>query len=169
MSSSFNASSLRNSSQRAFRQRKEGYIKKLEEQVRDFHTLEENYKAIQAENYQLRDYIINLQQRLIDTQQDYPQPPSNIDLPHPRHDPLQQITVPTAQMGPSAAQQLQASAAQAVADLGSGKHHQDDTAYLTGNGFGVKKAKDDSQSLEMADSSNRMEANGTNVSVQERR
>jgi len=47
--------------QRAFRQRKEGYIKKLEEQVRELHSLEDNYKAIQAENYSLRNilYIYN--------------------------------------------------------------------------------------------------------------
>ena len=40
--------------QRAFRQRKEGHIKKLEEQVRDYNQLSENYKALQAENYQVR-------------------------------------------------------------------------------------------------------------------
>ncbi|MCJ1339095.1 hypothetical protein MMC09_004384 [Bachmanniomyces sp. S44760] len=71
--------------QRAFRQRKEGYIRKLEDQVRDYNLLNENYKTVQAENYQLRDYIINLQSRLIESQGDFPQPPSNIDLPHPRN------------------------------------------------------------------------------------
>lgn len=40
--------------QRAFRQRKEGYIKKLEEQVKEFQNMEHNYKALQNENYQLR-------------------------------------------------------------------------------------------------------------------
>lgn len=69
--------------QRAFRQRKEGYIKKLEEQVRDYNILNDNYKTIQAENYQLRDYIINLQSRLIESQGDFPQPPPNIDGLHP--------------------------------------------------------------------------------------
>ncbi|PQE22870.1 bZip transcription factor protein [Rutstroemia sp. NJR-2017a BBW] len=68
--------------QRAFRQRKEGYIKKLEEQVRDFHSLEENYKAIHAENYSLREYIIRLQSRLIESQGEFPQPPPNINLSH---------------------------------------------------------------------------------------
>ncbi|KIY03867.1 uncharacterized protein Z520_00558 [Fonsecaea multimorphosa CBS 102226] len=65
--------------QRAFRQRKEGYIKKLEEQVRDYQVLSENFKAVQAENYQLRDYIINLQSRLLESQGEVPPPPSNVD------------------------------------------------------------------------------------------
>ncbi|MCJ1350851.1 MAG: hypothetical protein MMC33_000832 [Icmadophila ericetorum] len=129
--------------QRAFRQRKEGHIKKLEEQVRDYNQLSENYKALQAENYQLRDYIINLQSRLIESQGDYPQPPSNIDLPHPRssdpnggphappsHHPHQMHPVhpqhppvaPTAPMGSSAIGQLQA--ASAAQDLRGGPHVQ---------------------------------------------
>ncbi|KIW44103.1 hypothetical protein, variant 3 [Exophiala oligosperma] len=65
--------------QRAFRQRKEGYIKKLEEQVRDYQALSDNFKAVQAENYQLRDYIINLQSRLLESQGEVPPPPSNVD------------------------------------------------------------------------------------------
>ncbi|KAK5947343.1 hypothetical protein PMZ80_001493 [Knufia obscura] len=65
--------------QRAFRQRKEGYIKKLEEQVRDYQALSDNFKAVQAENYQLRDYIINLQSRLLESQHEVPPPPSNVD------------------------------------------------------------------------------------------
>ncbi|KAI4149727.1 MAG: hypothetical protein LQ340_004474 [Diploschistes diacapsis] len=69
--------------QRAFRQRKEGHIKKLEEQVRDYQLLTENYKAVQAENYQLRDYIINLQSRLIESQGNFPPAPSNINLQQP--------------------------------------------------------------------------------------
>lgn len=97
--------------------------------MRDLHLLEENYKAVQAENYQLRDYIINLQSRLIESQGDYPQPPSNIDLPHPRPDASSMthhpLAAPTAPMVPSAESQLQASAAQAqaVAEMGNGKHH----------------------------------------------
>jgi len=64
--------------QRAFRQRKEGYIKKLEEQVRDYAMLTENYKNVQAENYQLRDYIISLQSRLLESQGEVPPPPTNV-------------------------------------------------------------------------------------------
>ncbi|RFU24642.1 hypothetical protein B7463_g11699, partial [Scytalidium lignicola] len=71
--------------QRAFRQRKEGYIKKLEEQVREMNALEDNYKAIQTENYSLREYIIHLQSRLIESQGEYPQPPPNINLSHPQN------------------------------------------------------------------------------------
>ena len=51
--------------------------------MRDLAQLNESYKALQHENYQLRDYIISLQSRLIDTQGEYPQPPSDIDLTHP--------------------------------------------------------------------------------------
>jgi len=69
--------------QRAFRQRKEGYIKKLEEQVREFNSLEESFKSIQTENYSLREYIIHLQSRLIESQGEYPQPPPNVNLSHP--------------------------------------------------------------------------------------
>jgi len=130
--------------QRAFRQRKEGYIKKLEEQVRDYALLNENYKAVQAENYQLRDYIINLQSRLIESQGEFPQPPSNIDLPHPRsseHMQQQPPPAPSQAMGPSAVSQLQASAAQAVADMGSGKHHHEEAAYLTGPDFPSKRIR----------------------------
>lgn len=81
--------------QRAFRQRKEGYIKKLEEQVRDYQALSENFKAVQSENYQLRDYIINLQSRLLESQHEVPPPPSNVDGlqpgAHKQHQPLQHI------------------------------------------------------------------------------
>lgn len=72
--------------QRAFRQRKEGYIKKLEEQVKDFGGLEQNYKLLQNENYQLREYILSLQSRLLESQADFPPAPSHINLhavPHP--------------------------------------------------------------------------------------
>lgn len=130
-----------NNSQRAFRQRKEGYIKKLEEQVRELHALEDNYKAIQAENYSLREYIIHLQSRLIESQGEYPQPPPNVNLNHPharqheQHlDHLQRghDGAPVAPMAPiSQAHQLQASAARtlAAAGLNSGKHAQDDHNY----------------------------------------
>ncbi|KAL7274733.1 hypothetical protein RUND412_002358 [Rhizina undulata] len=66
--------------QRAFRQRKEGYIKKLEEQVRDFAQMQESYKQIQSENYQLRDYIIALQSRLIESQGEDAVPPPPLPL-----------------------------------------------------------------------------------------
>ncbi|KAK7743119.1 hypothetical protein SLS53_004204 [Cytospora paraplurivora] len=75
--------------QRAFRQRKEGYIKKLEQQVRDYGEMEQQFKALQTENYSLREYIVHLQSRLIDAQVEPPQPPPNINLsasiPSPMH------------------------------------------------------------------------------------
>lgn len=42
--------------------------------------MEHNYKALQNENYQLREYILNLQSRLLETQSDYPPAPSHINL-----------------------------------------------------------------------------------------
>ncbi|KAH6671889.1 putative transcription factor kapC [Halenospora varia] len=115
--------------QRAFRQRKEGYIKKLEEQVREMHALEENYKSIQAENYSLREYIIHLQSRLIESQGEYPQPPPNVNLSHPHargHEHMEHVQrhegAPVASMSgmpslnPNAARNL------AAASLNSGKH-----------------------------------------------
>ncbi|KAK0665892.1 putative transcription factor kapC [Cercophora samala] len=69
--------------QRAFRQRKEGYIKKLEQQVQEFNQMEESFKAMQAENFQLREYIVHLQSRLLESQGNYPPPPDNISLAHP--------------------------------------------------------------------------------------
>jgi len=122
--------------QRAFRQRKEGYIKKLEEQVRELHALEDNYKAIQAENYSLREYIIHLQSRLIESQGEYPQPPPNVNLshPHPRqHEHIEHIQrhegASVAPLAPMS--QLQASAARtlAAAGLNSSKHSQEDHGY----------------------------------------
>ncbi|KAI0396280.1 hypothetical protein F5Y17DRAFT_129231 [Xylariaceae sp. FL0594] len=69
--------------QRAFRQRKEHYIKKLEQQVREYGELELTWKAIQNDNYALREYIIQLQSRLLDLQVEFPQPPPNINLASP--------------------------------------------------------------------------------------
>ena len=112
--------------------RKEGHIKQLEAQVKDYNNLHENYKAVQAENFQLRDYIISLQSRLIESQGEFPQPPLNIDLPRSSGPSHQQMQAPTAPMGSSAVNQLQASAAQAVADLGS-KQQQHDDSYMTNN------------------------------------
>lgn len=48
---------------------------------------EEAFKAIQAENYSLREYIIHLQSRLIEAHGDYPQPPANITLTPPASNP----------------------------------------------------------------------------------
>ncbi|KAI1352985.1 hypothetical protein F5Y01DRAFT_278371 [Xylaria sp. FL0043] len=69
--------------QRAFRQRKEHYIKKLEQQVKEFSELEHTYKAIQNDNYALREYVIQLQSRLLDLQVEPPQPPPNVNINPP--------------------------------------------------------------------------------------
>jgi len=131
--------------QRAFRQRKEGYIKKLEEQVRDLHNLEDNYKALQAENYSLREYIIHLQSRLIESQGEYPQPPPNVNLihPHARHD-QRTVAEPVhahghlghnhhdaqgsavAPLAPMSTLQASAARTLAAAGLQSGKHAQEE-------------------------------------------
>jgi flagellar motility protein MotE (MotC chaperone) len=66
--------------QRAFRQRKEGYIKKLEQQVRDLGEMEQSFKTLQSENYALREYVIHLQSRLLDAMGEFPQPPPNVNL-----------------------------------------------------------------------------------------
>ncbi|KAF1959667.1 hypothetical protein CC80DRAFT_489778 [Byssothecium circinans] len=71
--------------QRAFRQRKEEYINKLKDQVKEFEQLCELYKTLQTENYQLRDYIINLQSRLLETQGEIPPAPAGVDLSRNQH------------------------------------------------------------------------------------
>ncbi|KAI4921655.1 hypothetical protein J4E90_000081 [Alternaria incomplexa] len=73
--------------QRAFRQRKEEYIKQLKDQVKEFEQLCELYKTLQTENYQLRDYIINLQSRLLETQGEIPPAPAGVDLNRPHEQP----------------------------------------------------------------------------------
>lgn len=42
--------------------------------------MEQSFKALQDENYQLREYILNLQARLLDNQTEFPPAPSNINL-----------------------------------------------------------------------------------------
>jgi hypothetical protein len=45
------------------------------------------YKTLQTENYQLRDYIINLQSRLLETQGEIPPAPAGVDLNRPHGEP----------------------------------------------------------------------------------
>ncbi|VVT47335.1 uncharacterized protein SAPINGB_P001660 [Magnusiomyces paraingens] len=62
--------------QRAFRQRKEMYIKELEAKVQELKTSKETIGALRQENIQLRDYILALQSRLIEHPGGVPTPPA---------------------------------------------------------------------------------------------
>ena len=95
--------------------------------MRELHSLEDNFKAIQSENYSLREYIIHLQSRLIESQGDLPPPPPNVNLAHPgpaRHEgpPMTPMT------------QLQASAVRGIAAAGLGKeeHYDQNKRYKGG-------------------------------------
>lgn len=117
--------------------------------MRELHALEDNYKAIQTENYSLREYIIHLQSRLIESHGEFPQPPANVNL---SMDGLHRHEAPTAPMGISAMSQLQASAAQAVADLSSAKRHADEP-YAT-----TKRYKDTGVASEEEELSRQLQA-----------
>lgn len=83
----------------------------------------------------MREYIIHLQSRLIESQGEYPQPPPNIILNHPPHHDQQighvqpRHEAPVAPIAPMS--QLQASAARniAAAGLQSGNHAQETREY----------------------------------------
>lgn len=45
--------------------------------------MEQSFKTMQSENYALREYVLHLQARLLDTQGDVPQPPPNVNLSQP--------------------------------------------------------------------------------------
>ncbi|KAH8889841.1 hypothetical protein GQ53DRAFT_651874 [Thozetella sp. PMI_491] len=103
--------------QRAFRQRKEGYIKKLEQQVKEADDVKTSYQSLQAENEHLRMYVIDLQSRLIDLQGNYPPPPPSINLAHPRAIALPPPTAQQSFSGPTTASL--AAVAQAVEGMTS--------------------------------------------------
>lgn len=42
--------------------------------------MENSFKNLQSENYALREYVIHLQSRLLDTQGEVPPPPPNVNL-----------------------------------------------------------------------------------------
>jgi len=127
--------------QRAFRQRKEEYIKQLKDQVKEFEQLCEMYKALQTENYSLRDYIINLQSRLLETQGEIPPAPANIDLSRPHGESSTahaNNTDITTSGGLSEREigelRMAAQAAAARPELNNGgKHHHEEAAYLPGS------------------------------------
>jgi hypothetical protein len=114
--------------------------------------MENNYKAMQAENYALREYVIHLQSRLLDAQGEYPQPPPNINLSHPHGGPPPAPIPPAGSApesapvpaGPAAGTPLEA-VAQAVANLGRAERMVVDNQY-TDKGF-----KPDNQELRTAE------------------
>ena len=93
-------------SQRAFRQRKETYIKKLEDDVRNasaLPALQENLQRVQQENFHMRDYIMALQSRLLEVTGEFPPPPPTLELRDPRsNEPIRTAPreVPDGQGGP---------------------------------------------------------------------
>lgn len=101
--------------QRAFRQRKEGYIKKLEQQVREYNTLDTAFKQVQSENYALREYVIHLQSRLLELEGEIPPPPPNVNLHNPPQSPSAGLIEPGPET-PTSGNPLEA-VAQAVAGL----------------------------------------------------
>lgn len=72
--------------------------------MRDFNALEESYKAIQNENYQLRDYIISLQSRLIESQGEDAVPPAPILITHQLPHQTAQQALPSHLLPPPQAQ-----------------------------------------------------------------
>jgi hypothetical protein len=87
------------------------------------HALEENYKAIQAENYSLREYIIHLQSRLIESQGEFPQPPPNVNLNHPHGPARGHDGAPVAAMAGMNALNANAARNLAAASLNSNTKH----------------------------------------------
>jgi hypothetical protein len=87
--------------------------------------MEGNFKALQTENYTLRDYVHRLQSRLLDTQGDYPQPPPGINLAHSNPQTqsphANQEVAQNAGVAPPAVSPLEV-AAQAVAGLNRSEH-----------------------------------------------
>ncbi|KAL1898426.1 hypothetical protein Cpir12675_001892 [Ceratocystis pirilliformis] len=61
--------------QRAFRQRKENHIRKLEIDNANYAIMEKRWKEIEAENHSLREYCVHIQRRLLDLQGKCPPPP----------------------------------------------------------------------------------------------
>ena len=123
--------------------------------------MSDNYRTLQAENFQLREYVINLQSRLLDSQGEVPELPGNIDLSQPRPDmpvpPTGAATGPSSVPGSAAVAAHQASSHQtpgsnddmnslnriAVAGLGMRKHPNDDPANYMSASFQAKRMRQD--------------------------
>lgn len=105
---------LTDQSQRAFRQRKEGHIQELEQQVNRYKALGEAHKTLQIENHQLREYVSTLQSILIEVGGSVPTPPPGLDIhggterdeslqvyPAKKYGPLQGSASPSSQVAPT--------------------------------------------------------------------
>ncbi|TWU76448.1 hypothetical protein ED733_007091 [Metarhizium rileyi] len=128
--------------QRAFRQRKEGYIKKLEQQVREFAEMEQTYKAVQAENYSLREYVVHLQSRLLDTQGEYPPPPPNVNLSTSTAAQPPHVTAPEQAPNHGVGTPLEA-VAQAVAGLAAQEQLAESEGRFTSPEYNKPEARDE--------------------------
>ncbi|KAJ6152282.1 BZIP transcription factor [Penicillium chrysogenum] len=123
--------------QRAFRQRKETYIRKLEEEVKNIDPLKDQVKSLVGENYQLREYIINLQSRLLEAQGEVPELPANIDLSQPRTTEMA-LANAGGQHPSSVSDDMNSLNRIAAATLGMRKHP-DDATFLNNNNFQQNK------------------------------
>lgn len=126
--------------------------------------MSEGIKTLQTENYQLREYIINLQSRLLDTQGEVPELPGNIDLSQPRTE--MQVPppggVPNAnpsagpaptgnpqqqpqphQSAPASNDDMNSLNRIAVAGLGMRKHPNEDSNYMVNHQFQNKRIRGD--------------------------
>ena len=120
--------------------------------------LNNNFKAVQAENYQLRDYIINLQSRLLESQGEFPPPPSNVDGLHPGKAEQVMHSKVIAPLPPrelTAINQLRASAEQVASDAGMVDRREDNlassgTPYHGGESSRAKRARVGSHDMSAA-------------------
>jgi hypothetical protein len=120
--------------------------------------LNNNFKAVQAENYQLRDYIINLQSRLLESQGEFPPPPSNVDGLHPGKADQMMHSKAIAPLPPrelTAINQLRASAEQVATDAGMVDRRDNDLGasgmpYNLGEPSRAKRARIDSHDMSAA-------------------
>lgn len=126
--------------QRAFRQRKETYIRKLEEEVKGLDSIREQLKQLITENYSLREYVISLQGRLMEVQGDCPEVPPGIDLHNPRHD----LAFAAAGLtgGPAGSSQP-APAAQNPQHTGTGNEDMNSLNRIAVAGLGMRKHPDE--------------------------
>ena len=69
-----------NSPQRAFRRRKEEYIKKLEQRVNETEQLDQLCRYLVSQHNSFREYVSTLQSELVEAQGKFPAPPQNLNF-----------------------------------------------------------------------------------------